>query len=76
MGATTTIRVPVDTRDILARLADSQGVSLSKFLAELATREHLHLIYSAERAATAADLNDPAARAEYELWDEAESDVE
>lgn len=74
MSDTATIRVPSDTRDTLSKLAEAHGLSLSKLLTEIATREHRHLLFASERAATAIDLANPAALAEYSLWDEAELD--
>ena len=75
MPPTATIRVPRDTRDSLAQIAESYGLSLSKLLTEFAMREHRHLVFASERAATAADLENPIALAEYSLWDESESDA-
>jgi len=74
MAPTATIRVPLDTRDSLARIAESYGLSLSKLLTEFAAREHRHLVFASERAAAAADHENPLALAEYSLWDESESD--
>lgn len=70
MTETATIRVPKETRDSLSVLAERQGISVSKLLTLFASREHLHAIYAAERAATEADMANPDAAAEYELWDE------
>jgi hypothetical protein len=74
MSATATIRVPVETRDSLARIAEQQGVSISRLLTQFADRSHLHALYAAERSATAEDLADAHTSAEYELWDEAGAD--
>ena len=75
MSATATIRVPTETRDSLAEIAERQGVSVSRLLTLFASREHLHATYAAERDGTISDLADPATAAEYELWDEAAADV-
>lgn len=74
MEPTATIRVPQTTRDTLAEVAAARGVSISRLLTEFASREHIHRIYASERAAMAKDLADPVASAEYELWDDFESD--
>lgn len=74
MSATATIRVPKQTRDDLAQIAADQGISISRLLTEFATREHIHAIFAAERAATKKDLSDPSIAAEYALWDQAGSD--
>lgn len=69
MTDTATIRVPVATRDELARLAEARGVSVSRLLTDFASGQHIHRLYASERRASQADLADPAASAEYELWD-------
>jgi hypothetical protein len=74
MSATATIRVPRETRDSLAEIAERQGVSISRLLTLFASREHLHAIYATERTAMTNDLANPDAAAEYELWDEAGAD--
>lgn len=74
MSATATIRVPKETRDSLAELAELQGISISRLLTKFATREHLLATFAAERAATEHDLADPNATSEYELWGQAETD--
>ncbi len=74
MSATATIRVPKQTRDDLAQIAANQGISISRLLMEFASREHIHAIFAAERAATKRDLADPSIAAEYELWDQSDSD--
>jgi hypothetical protein len=74
MAETATIRVPTETRDSLAEIAERQGVSISRLLTRFATREHLHAIYEVEREAIRRDLANPAVVAEYELWDEAQVD--
>lgn len=70
MAAIATIRVSVATRDLLARVAETRGTSVPKLLAEFAKSEHLHQVYAQEREAWRTSLEDPAVRAELELWDE------
>lgn len=74
IAPTATIRVPKQTRDDLAQIAANQGISISRLLTEFASREHIHAIFAAERAATKKDLSDPSTAAEYALWDQASSD--
>lgn len=74
MTVTATIRVPRQTRDSLAEIAQQQGVSISRLLTDFANREHIHAVFASERAATEKDLADPAAAAEYALWDEVHDD--
>lgn len=74
MTETATIRVTVETRDLLAREAADQGISVSKLLAEYATRTHIHRIYADERESWARALKDPAFSAEISEWDEMEQD--
>lgn len=67
--ATATIRVPRDTRDRLAARARDRGVSLSSLLTEFARRAERADALRSERAATRAELGDPEALAEAELWE-------
>ena len=69
MGQTATIRVPRETRDRLAARARERGVSLSSLLTDLAERAERADAYRSEREATKAEMNDPVALAEYELWE-------
>ena len=67
---TTTIRVPVETRDRLAVQARGRGMSLAALLTELATRTEHEAMLRAERAdATAHAVHD-----EEIDWDEAAAD--
>lgn len=66
---TTTIRVPVKTRDRLAAQARERGVSIAALLAEFATRAEREAIFRAERDATRADATVDAARDEDRDWD-------
>lgn len=74
MAETATIRVPVETRDRLARLAQQRGTSVAKLIAEFASHEHIHQIYAEERRTWAAVLGDQKLAAELELWDETADD--
>jgi hypothetical protein len=67
---TATIRVPRETRDRLAARARDRGISLSALLTELAERAERADAYRSEREATEADMKNPAALAEYRLWEE------
>ncbi|MDR1188275.1 MAG: hypothetical protein LBK95_12620 [Bifidobacteriaceae bacterium] len=69
MTVTATIRVPEQTRDDLARLAASEGASLSAYLTNLARRERRAAILAAARQEAMDDARDPAASAEYRLWE-------
>jgi post-segregation antitoxin (ccd killing protein) len=66
---TATIRVPRQTRDRLAARARDRGISLSALLTELADRAERADAYKSEREATLAEIDDPAAMAEYRLWE-------
>jgi antitoxin MazE7 len=68
--STTTIRVPVRTRDRLAAQARERGISLAALLTELATRTEREAILRAERDATLADATRDAARDEDRDWDD------
>ena len=67
--STTTIRVPVQTRDRLAAQARERGISIAALLAELATRIEREAMFRAERNATRADATTQAARDEDRDWD-------
>jgi hypothetical protein len=71
---TTTIRVPVHTRDRLAAQARQQGVSIAALLTELATRAEREAIFSSERDATRSDAAARTAREEDRDWDDAIGD--
>jgi DNA-binding transcriptional regulator/RsmH inhibitor MraZ len=77
MTATTTIRVPVETRDSLAQQAAGLGVSLSAMLTEQARQYAREEWFRAEREASRLDALNPEAMAEQELWEEtADEDLE
>ena len=67
---TTTIRVPVKTRDRLAAQARGRGISLAALLTELAARTEREAIFRAEREATRADSAADAARDEDRDWED------
>ena len=71
---TTTIRVPIETRDRLAAQARDRGVSIAALLTELATRTEHEAILRAEREATRADAAEPAVRDEDGDWDDTLND--
>lgn len=65
---TTTIRVPVATRDRLAAQARARGVSMATLLTELATRTEREVMFRAEREATRVEAAMPAVRDEDRDW--------
>jgi hypothetical protein len=71
---TTTIRVPVQTRDRLAAQARQRGVSVAALLTELAARAEHDAIFSAERDEARSDADARAARDEDRDWDDATGD--
>lgn len=71
---TTTIRVPVQTRDRLAAQARERGISLAVLLTELANRTEREAIFRAERDATRTDATRGAARDEDRDWDDTVGD--
>lgn len=68
MAETATIRVPRQTRDLLAAQARAQGVSLSSLLTSLAHEVRRDAIFRAEREATRRDAGTPAVRVEEDEW--------
>lgn len=72
--ATATIRVSRKTRDLLAQQARERGISLAALLEELAHQAAREAVFRSEREATLAEANDPAALAEYRLWDSTPAD--
>jgi len=69
MNPTATIRVPVLARDQLADVAKFRGMSLASYVSDLADREWRIAVVESEHEAVLADLSNPEAMAEYELWD-------
>jgi hypothetical protein len=66
---TSTIRVPRETRDLLAGIAREHGVSVSALLTEFARRAMREEDFRSEREATLADASNPEAVAEMLLWE-------
>jgi hypothetical protein len=66
---TTTIRVPVQTRDRLAAQARERGMSIAALLTDLAARAEHEAIFRAERDATVAEANIDAVHNEEHDWD-------
>jgi post-segregation antitoxin (ccd killing protein) len=67
--STTTIRVPVQTRDRLAAQARERGVSIAALLTDLAARAEREAIFRAERDTTRAEAALQAVRDENRDWD-------
>ena len=67
--STTTIRVPVQTRDRLAAQARERGVSIAALLTELAARAEREAIFRAERDSTRAEAALQTVRHENRDWD-------
>lgn len=65
---TATIRVPQQTRDLLAEQARERGVSLSAFLTRVARSGERAAIFQAERDALLTDSRNPDVLAEDEQW--------
>jgi hypothetical protein len=74
MGSTATIRVPVETRDLLAKVAEERGVSVARLLTEYASSTHIHQIYADERRSWSEALANPMFVAELDEWDATEPD--
>lgn len=72
--STTTIRVPVPTRDRLNKQARDRGISLAALLDEWSKRAEREEAFAAERAATRAEANNPAVIAENRDWDQTAAD--
>jgi hypothetical protein len=66
---TATIRVPISTRDQLARRARERGVSVASMLTEFAETLTRDAIYRSEREATRADARNPDVVAEEHDWE-------
>jgi hypothetical protein len=69
MGATATIRVPRETRDLLAAYAQERGLSLSALLSEFARRAERVDAFRSEREATRADASSGESTAEEREWE-------
>lgn len=71
---TTTIRVPVETRDRLNAQAQHRGISIAALINEWAAREEREAAFTAERAATRAESTNPDILAEDNDWGETDTD--
>lgn len=69
MSATATIRVPRETRDLLAAYAQERGLSLSALLSEFARRAERIDAFRSEREATRADASGGGAAVEEREWE-------
>jgi hypothetical protein len=69
MSATATIRVPRETRDLLAAYAQERGLSLSALLSEFARRAQRVDAIRSERESTRVDLSDGEAATEEREWE-------
>jgi hypothetical protein len=69
MAATATIRVPRETRDLLAARARQRGVSLSSLLTEFARRVERAEALRSEREASIVDAGNPDVAAEEREWE-------
>ncbi len=66
---TTTIRVPIPTRDRLAAQARDRGISVPALLEELSDQAERQAAFAAERTATLADAGLPEAGGEDRDWE-------
>ncbi|UQX13474.1 antitoxin [Candidatus Mycobacterium methanotrophicum] len=67
--STTTIRVPVPTRDKLAAQARQRGLSIAAFLEELSDQAERQNAFEAERTATLTDAETLEVQDEDRDWD-------
>lgn len=66
---TATIRIPLDTRKLLAEQARERGMSLSALVTDLARQAAQAAMFRAEQAATRRDAVDRSVRAEERDWE-------
>jgi hypothetical protein len=71
---TATIRVTRETRDVLAKQARAEGVSLASLLARFARERQTASVWRSEREASRADLESASARQEHADWDVTSAD--
>ena len=74
MTATATIRVPVDTRDRLALVAQNHSESLSAYLTRTSREALAAAMIEAARDEALLDEANHAAAEEYALWDGTSAD--
>lgn len=67
--ATATIRVPKETRDLLAEQARARGLSISSMLTEMARHAQRDAIFQSERDAVRRDAGMADARVEDQEWE-------
>jgi hypothetical protein len=67
--ATATIRVPKETRDLLAEQAWERGLSISSMLTEMARQARRASIFRAERDAVRLDAQAENVQAEDDEWE-------
>jgi len=65
---TVTIRVARSTRDLLAKQARQQGMSLASLLADIARERETKSIWSSEHEASRIDAESPDVAAEDHAW--------
>ena len=70
----TTVRVSLRTRDLLAAQARERGVSISTLLEELAAGADREAIFRTEREVTRAEARNQAVREEEGVWADAAAD--
>ena len=68
-AVTATIRVPRETRDLLAEQARERGISLSAMLAEMARQARREAIFQAERNAARLDAAAADVETEEREWE-------
>ncbi|MCB0925455.1 MAG: antitoxin [Mycobacterium sp.] len=71
---TTTIRVPVTTRDRLNAQANERGISVAALLDEWSNSADREAAFAEERAATRAEAANPAVVNEERDWEMADTD--
>lgn len=71
---TTTIRVPVTTRDRLNAQARDRGISVVALLDEWSNRAEREAAFAEERAATRAEAANPAVIEEDRDWAQSDTD--
>lgn len=74
MAETVTIRVPQETRDLLAQQARERGMSLAAMLSDVARRAQRDAIFRAERNASRRDAATAGVQAEEREWEAALAD--
>jgi len=73
--ASTSIRVSVTTRDVLAREAAAAGISLTRYLERVAQRAEREKVFAEFRTNMLEAHKDPAFVAEVQEWDEMDDGI-